>query len=64
MKYEFREYPDKHRGITTARLAGRQHFVLVGNRPKRHNPGGWDPLRGTITKPSRDGVLLPAKPLL
>ena len=37
---DFRNTPDKCRGITKAMLASRQHFVSAGNYPKRHSPGG------------------------
>lgn len=35
-----RSIPNKSRDITTAMLAGKQHFVLADNRLKGHIPGG------------------------
>ena len=52
-------------GITKAMLAGRHHFVSVGNRLKGATPEGTTPPGGGyITERSRDGLLLPAKPVL
>lgn len=57
----FQGIPDKFClcGIRAAMLAGGQHPVSVGNRLKRHNPGGKPLPSGYITESGRDGLLPP-----
>lgn len=44
-------------------LAGRQHFVSVGNRLKRHCLGGKSLLSGYITDSSRNRLVLSEQPV-